>query len=1169
MLFKLYRSASITSGIFSLILFLTVGSLRAQQEICAGSSDEMRSAAFATPFEEREDHAIADFRRKNNLSLSDEELSELQCANRDDYGLQEQLLSLDMFRSLAAYLRKNTFSQQELIDDVLSNAPPKSSLPPKAALLGALEFYSHSPLRRVDVEAGLTRLNSVREIGDASSNIQAEIHFWKAEGYDAIGEYASAETEYRLAAQVPNGQILKALADFRLGEMLEREERYAEADASFAAVTRISESPLMLSALLRLGAVERSEKDYPDVCRTMDRADSLFRITKHSIRSSARDFEFTSSLIAELMREEYRASDTTAQLVSPFYLSEVDLLRGSAESGLGNYDKATEILTDGERLIDSELQHNEMPDSSAATAHPESSISEQARFVADALRFERAWSLFQREKYQEAAGAFLQLTVADKGRSNHAILKEASPGLREQGIYYDKFYDDSLLNLRSPALDHSVLSKIEIDTSDFIYNDYPERSRYYAGVALYRAGMLDEAADVLEKLVVDKTALYSDFASYQLALIRFAQHNYSAEKLLEPLSYEQSIRGGFASFLLGELAYRRSHYERAEGYFQNAFANLPPQDTAILAVAHLERGLSLIPLGNWREASSELTAYFKTSHEQIAGRTDEALFWLGKAYFRAAEFDSSRVIFSRLLSEYPKSARFGDATYAYAWSLFQSNDFHDAEPAFEKVIALDSISRYAYDALARAGDSYYAHDDLKHANKLYNLAVDRPAFNELRTTRALLMLGVTRMKLDSNRSALNEFKYLTTKFPKSDIIDLAYFNSAVAAYSLNLSDDAEATIGKLVKHYHNSAVAPRALYVAGEERVRRDNNAGALEFYQKVLKDYPRSHEASMSLFGLQDALANLNRIPEALAVADTFIQRDSANPIIPSVIIRAGQFKIKMHDNYGATANFQKFIRDYPTNLARPKAELLLAQSELASGDTTIALAQVDTVIAKYDSLDIASQAYLERARVEEKRRQVERAYIDFTKAFDDKYYSADAAPEAMFEYAGMLVAEKETDSAIVTFSAIAAKYPIEASIVAKAEIRAGELLAAKRKWDDARSAYSKVIASHKKDIFGSAAMVRLGEDYLREAKWDSASQSFIDAQDNFPLSAESKPRALLGMAKAASHLGKKALAIKNLQILLAMRGVSSEERTEADSLLHILQPVEKKKRKKGAEWQ
>src|ERR1700690_3973732 len=107
------------------------------------------------------------------------------------------------------------------------------------------------------------------------------------------------------------------------------------------------------------------------------------------------------------------------------------------------------------------------------------------------------------------------------------------------------------------------------------------------------------------------------------------------------------------------------------------------------------------------------------------------------------------------------------------------------------------------------------------------------------------------------------------------------------------------------------------------------------------------------------------------------------------------------------------------------------------------------------------------------------------------------------------MVATEKETDSAIAVYSTIAAKYPIEASIVAKAEIRAGELLATKRKWEESRSTYSKVIAAHQKDVFGGAAMVRLGEDYLREAKWDSASRTFSDAQDNFSLSSESKPRA------------------------------------------------------------
>ncbi|HET6400148.1 MAG TPA: tetratricopeptide repeat protein [Candidatus Kapabacteria bacterium] len=1159
---------------FTIVVLGLFGSLLsacpAFSQLSASAPATERSAVFQPPYEKAVEHSLANVREAHLESLSALELAHLQLVDRNNYGLEEPLLSLDLFRSLAGYYRKLPFAAESRVDEVLTRAPEASRTTTNAALLGALEFYSHTPLSRNDVEAGLARLNAIAASGaSAPAAVQPEILLWKAEGYRALGEYAPAEREYNAALVKSSDPRLTALTYFRIAELYEREQRYAEADSNFEHASRISESPLMLISLLRLGAVRRTEKNYQAILTTMDEAESLFHATgQHVIQTSGRDQEYSSPLVEELMLQATehdrilgsagptRDYSSPPQLIPPFYLSEIDLLRGSALSGLGQYEQATEILAKGDELIDGARDSSSNP-----------VIAEEARFVSDALRFERGWSLFERAKYQDAAAAFLELVSADTGYTRYRIIRESTLPLRDQGFYFDPFLNDSLeARMSAPVLDRSVLSKSTIDTGFFIYNDFPERARYYAGVALARAGMLDEAAQTLQPLTLDQAMLYSNEATYQLALIRFAQHSYEAQKLLVPISYERSVRGGYASFLLGELAYRRNDYERAEEYFLNAFAMLPRNDTAIRATAHLERGLSLIPLGNWADAADELSTYLDQSHEHVQGRTDEALFWMGKAYFRAGEYDSASVAFSRVLTEFPTSDRGIDAQYGYAWSLFEANDFARAEPEFERVIAMDSITHYAYDVLARAGDSYYAMGENKRANKLYNLATDRPAFNEIRTTRAMLMLGITRLKVDSARSAMNEFELLTHKYSGSDIVDLASFDYALAAYSINLTGPAETMMATLVRKYPKSAVASRALYAVAEERVRRDDVRGALPYYEQVINDYPRSPEAGPALFGLQDALAELKRIPEALAVADTFVAQHPTNPINPMVLLRAGEFKLKLREPASALSTFQTFVTKYPTHPARPEADLLIAETELAIKDTASAMHDLDTVITRYDSLpEVAAQAYLDRARIEQARKNVDTASsrlaaMDFERAFQDRYYSADAAPEAMFEYGEMLAEEKKTDFAITILTSLSTRYPVEASIAARGAIRAGELFESEQKHDSARSIYAKVIAAHPKDEFGGDAETQIGESYLAQGNWHEAATAFETAKREFPMAPESVGQSLFGLARANVHLGRKAEAIRDLHQLLSLRGVPAEERMSAESLLKQLQPPTKK---------
>ncbi len=1113
-------------------------------------------------FESSVEHALSGFRHSSDERLSADELAHLQAANRNDYSLRDENLSFDLFHSLAAYYRKLPYAAESKVDAIIEHAPKTSRIATNAALLGALEFYAHSPLGRSDIEQGLNRLNSISTVASASAPVQPEILFWKAEGYRALGEFNTAEREYDAAIAKSSDPRITALTYFRIAELEEREKSYSEAESNFKNASHTPESPIALMAVLRQGAVERTEKHYAAVLTTMVEADSLFQTTTHVIPTSARDFHYSSPLVEELLLESTEHdrilgsaepsfnSQRPPQLISPFFESEVDLLRGAAFSGLGQYAEATEVLARGDSLIDG-----------ARDANADPVFAEQARFVSDAIRFERGWSLFERQRYKDAAAAFLELVTADSGLARHKIIRETVLPLREQGLYFDPFLNDSIEQAKPPILDRSVLSKVSIDTTFFLYNDFPERARYYAGVALARAGMLSEAADILQPLTLDKAMLYSDQATYQLALIRFAQHSYEAQKLLVPASYERSVRGGYASFLLGELAYRRNDYERAEEYFANAFALLPLTDTAIRATAHLERGLSLIPLGNWADAADELSTYLARSHEHVLGRTDEALFWMGKAYFRAHEYDSATHAFSQLLLEFPTSSRRIDAQYGYAWSLFEANQFAEAEPEFERVIQMDSISRYAYDVLSRAGDSYYALGENHKANRLYNLATDRPTFNDLMATRAILMLGITRLKIDSTRSAMNEFEYLTQKYPQSDIVDLASFDYGLAAYSINLTGPAESMMQTLVRKYPKSPIAPRALYVAAEERIRRDDVRGSLGFYEQVINDYPRSPEAGPALFGLQDALADLKRIPEALAVADTFVARHPENPIDPLVLLRAGEFKLKLHQPASALTTFQTFVANYPTHPARPEADLLIAESELATQDTATGMGALDTIVLRYDSLpEIAAQAYLDRARIEQARTEKDSAALDFQQAFQDRYYSADAAPQAMLDYGNMLADEKKTDSAIAVLLDLSTRYPIEASMSAQGAIRAGDLLAVSGKPDSARSVYSRVTVAHPSDEWGSAAQIGVGETYEAQGDWRAAADAFELARRVSRLPAELEGRSLLGLARSNVHIGRKAEAIRDLHLLLSLRGVPEAYRGAAESLLASLQPHTKK---------
>src|ERR1035437_2772886 len=397
-----------------------------------------RSLSFTPFFEEREEQSL-DFFRTGLPNYAADRLAWLERDRAAMPGFDGALVPLDLFRSLAAYLHASGFEAQSLSNRVADNAPTARRAQSQAALLSALECFAHQPLRREDIHAGLARLQSISGYASSSAGITCEVQFWRGEGLRALDQFGQAESAYRAAIAAASDPGLRGLTIFRLAELEEREGRLAEADSNFELAAVIPDSPLVLLATLREAAVERRIGHLAMALANLDRADSIYRATTHTAASLDRDLGYRSLLIDELMlkrtpldrivgsspSQEQRVG-TVTQIASSYYPGEVELVRSSTLSGLGRYDEATTVSRKAEESIDS-LRHLAIGNAA------------EARFVANALRFERAWSLFERAKYKEASSAFLELAVADTSTRPQSLIHGAASSFRERGEYFDPF----------------------------------------------------------------------------------------------------------------------------------------------------------------------------------------------------------------------------------------------------------------------------------------------------------------------------------------------------------------------------------------------------------------------------------------------------------------------------------------------------------------------------------------------------------------------------------------------------------------------------------------------------------------------------------------------------------------------------------------------------------
>ncbi len=1096
-----------------------------------------RSLPFDKSLELRSGDASDEIRASAPSAIQSNEklIRELESSSSDDSKYEfDQLLSLSEFE------HSHLIFAQNILLSAIENEPNASVKRSEALFISSLELLSSPSLSIEDVAEAEKKLKEIPPNAFIEeSAIDAEYHFWLGEVLRSEHNFSGAIEAYTSSLEKNLDGSLSELVRFRRAELYEHELRYIAASEDFDTLASHPSHALRLYASLRRASLLRTMRKYQDGIAECSRASILASDTSHlKVSQDARDMRYRPFLSA--LHKDQGSLRDTFMLASPYTRAEILLLRGSEFSGLQQYDSAEYFFERGESAL------SDIKDSFY--------FDREKSYLAHALEFERAWVKLSVGENDEAARIFSSLAKGDTAQQKNPLFFGGTSD--NSGAFY---HDEKI----SP-ININAARSIQLDTSRFIYDDYPARARFYVGIALSRAGKVTEAREILTNLSQDPTAIYADKARYHLALVEFKSgRTLQAEGLLAPIALHRTQSGIFASIILGDIHYRRSSFAKASGYFEFALANLPDNDTALRSVASLERGLSLLPLGSWNESAQDLKLYISLASQQTPG-LDEALFWLGRAYFRSDSIQQSRNCFKRVLDEFSNSTRIIDAQYGYAWTLFRNGEYKLADKEFAKVIEMDSITRYAYDALSRQGDALYAGGNLKKALAIYNLAVDRPTFNEYRTTRSLYQLGVIRMRADSARSAMNAFHMIINKFPKSDILDRAYYDYAVAAYAIKKDDKANEAVGTLVNKFKDSPYATKGLYLVASEEERNGNYKEAYTSYKKIISDHPSSEEFQPSLSGAINTLSQLKKYDEAIALADTFLVRVQNASYAPALLYHKGEIQLLASNPKQAEQTFQEFSERFPKDTLLPMSKYMLGKATSFS-DKDKAFDLYSVVAEKYPHSNAATFAYFAMARLERnERKEKNKAAEYYTKAFDMEFYSSEAAPQAMFEYAGFIRNDLgKPDSAIRIYDDLTNRYFIETTIGGKSQLETAEILLSSGKRNDAVLRLQKLADAQEGYELAAEARLRLAALYTRDGATRKALAEFDRAREDNITTKEQLGKSYIGSAECNIAIGDKKTARQVLAELLVTRGISQSRRETAKQLLESITPKKKKKRK------
>jgi len=442
--------------------------------------------------------------------------------------------------------------------------------------------------------------------------------------------------------------------------------------------------------------------------------------------------------------------------------------------------------------------------------------------------------------------------------------------------------------------------------------DHDARQVY--GALLVRAGRLEEATDVLTRLVQELAAVDEDVFNRMASMLARERSRSASIQVMEALVSGYSGSAA-AQYALAQLLGRFEEFDKALLALERVRTIKPDHEAA--AVFHAQ----LLQRQNKGEAGIESLAAFLADHPQA----NTARLTYGRLLVDAKRYDEARVQFQQLAQAVPENA---EIAYALGLLLLQTNDLEQAEAQFRKITDVPErretawfyIGQIAESREDRAGalDAYRRVDRGEHhINAQVRAAVLMAEGGDVRAAREHLHALRGRNRQESVRIYRAEAEVLT----RNEMLD-----GAMGVYDASLQEFPQD--GGLL--YARAMLAARMDRIEQVERDLRDvlsrepDNADALnalgytladrtERYQEAHDLIKRAHELKPDDHYVVDSLGwvlyRLGRLDEAIK----HLRRALSMQADPEVAAHLGEVLWVAGDRDGAKEVWNTALKAQP----------------------------------------------------------------------------------------------------------------------------------------------------------------------------------------------------------------------------------------------------------------
>lgn len=244
------------------------------------------------------------------------------------------------------------------------------------------------------------------------------------------------------------------------------------------------------------------------------------------------------------------------------------------------------------------------------------------------------------------------------------------------------------------------------------------------------------------------------------------------------------------------------------------------------------------------KASKVLELYPKSKY------VDDALFLLGKCFYRKEEYDKAKRKFVELIENFPTSAFVSESQLWLAKTNIELRDYETAEKNFHNILRSDADDKIRDEAQFLLGGLFKHKGDYITAIDEYNTAAKRAKDKSIRAN-AYYEMGDSYYQLKNFAKAVESFKAARKYSPDTKFEFNTMLRAGLALKDLQKYDDAIKIFTNLLGDAINEENWPTCrLEIAHCNRLKGeiDNASG---WYLDIVNQHPKTEEAATAYFYL------------------------------------------------------------------------------------------------------------------------------------------------------------------------------------------------------------------------------------------------------------------------------------------------------------------------------